>query len=126
MLAVTTTAIGFPMPTGNMTSGAANTVPTGLAGADIPPILVTASAGCPVEGKTDWGRLVTVKGVVEPVKLSVVASSRMRPFPPAPPPYEFADPGCADRVPLPAIVGAITRIAPPDPLPPPEVAQLAE
>jgi hypothetical protein len=86
---------------------------------------VTASAGCPVEGKTGWGKLVTVSGAVDPVKLNVVASSRMRPFPPTPPPYAFADPGWADRVPLPAIVGAIKRIAPPDPLPPAPLLQFA-
>jgi len=68
---------------------------------------------------------LTVSGVVDPVKLSVVASSRIRPFAPVLPPHPIADPGCADRVPLPAIVGAIKRIAPPDPLPPPPVVQFA-
>jgi hypothetical protein len=85
LLAVRTTAIGFVVPTGNWTSGAASTLPAGLAGVDMPPMLVMASAGCPVEGKTGCGKLVTVSGVVEPVKLRVVASSRMRPFPPCPP-----------------------------------------
>ena len=81
LLAVKTTAMGFVVPTGNWTSVAASTLPSGLAGADMPPMLVTASAGCPVEGKTGWGKLVTVSGVVDPLKLSVVASKRMRPLP---------------------------------------------
>jgi len=49
LLAVTVTATELPVPTGSRTSGAASTLPTGLAGTDIPPILVTASAGWPVE-----------------------------------------------------------------------------
>jgi hypothetical protein len=86
LLAVTTTATELPVPTGSRTSGAPSTLPTGFAGTEMPPMLMIASAGCPVEGKTGWGKLVTVSGVVDPVKLSVVASSRMRPFPPVPPP----------------------------------------
>jgi hypothetical protein len=62
LLALRTTATGFCVPVGSMISGAPNTLPTGLAGVEVPPMLAIARAGWPVPGKTGWGRLVTVRG----------------------------------------------------------------
>jgi hypothetical protein len=76
LLAVRATSTGFVVPVGNRISGAARTLPTGFAGAAIPPTLVMASVGCPAGGKTDCGKPVLAMGVV--------ASSRMRPGAPSP------------------------------------------
>jgi hypothetical protein len=66
LLAVRTTSTGFVVPVGKRISGAARTLPLGVAGAGIPATLAMVRLGWPVGGKTGWGRLAVARGVVDP------------------------------------------------------------
>jgi hypothetical protein len=55
--------------------------------------------------------------VCVPLKLSVLALSRMRPLPPVPPPF-VRGPPLVSSPPAPEMVGAIRWITPPEPPPP--------
>ena len=67
LLAVRRTSTGLVVPGGKRMSGAARKLPLGEAGAARPPMLARVRVGCPVLGKTSWGKAWDARGVVVPV-----------------------------------------------------------